>query len=217
MLDSKIPNKTITIFDWNMGCALQKNHQLNALFPKYEYVVLIDNDLIVNKYYIKTLKILFEQFKDDSKAGIIQTSFRHDGRTFQSEQKAKELQSIVEYGFSHRWEYGFYRHAWEKIKPDWNKYINKVKECDFYELLYNFKIHKQLRKELIDKRNTAHADYTLELLCKKYGFKGIHTKTLRHKTIGRKGLYSFRQDRFDSGQYGNIDLYDVGNVERYRF
>ncbi len=216
MLDTKLPNKTITIFDWNMGCALQKNHQLNTLFPKYDYVVLIDNDLVVNKYYIKTLKVLFDQFKDDKRAGVIQTSFRHSGKTFQSEAEAEKLEDVVSYGYSHRWEYGFYRHTWDCIKQLWGEYIDEIKECDFHDLLYNTGTYKKIRASLNNKRGTTHADYTLELLCRQFDFKGIHTLSLRHKTIGREGIYSFRQGRFDGGRYGNIDLYDIGKVGRYK-
>ena len=215
MLDSKLPNKTIVVFDWNIGCALQKDHQLNTLFPKYDYVVLLDNDIIVNKYYIKTIKTLFDQFRDDDEAGIIQTSFRHDGKTFQTEEDAKRLENFVEYGYSHRWEFGIYRHTWSCIRHLWNEYIDKVRECDFHELLYNKSLYKNIREDLLNKRGTEHADYTIELLAKKFNFKGVHTLSLRHKTIGRDGLYSFKKDRFECGRYGSIDLYNVGNVERY--
>ena len=40
--------------------------------------------------------------------------------------------------------------------------------------------------------------------------------TLRHKTIGKKGGYTFRTTRFEGGHYGKINLYQIGSVERYR-
>ena len=40
---------------------------------------------------------------------------------------------MVSYGFSHRWELGFWKESWKGIKLLWDVYINKVKECDFKE------------------------------------------------------------------------------------
>jgi len=39
---------------------------LTELFARYEYVMLLDDDLVMNKFYIKSIKVLFEQFKDDT-------------------------------------------------------------------------------------------------------------------------------------------------------
>ena len=217
MTNSKLPNKTICIQSQNLGCGLQKQHQLTTLFPKYDYVVLADNDLVFNKYYIKTLKVLFKQFENDSKAGILQTSFRHMGEeALQGEKKAKKLKDIVTYGFSHRWELGFWRKSWKKIKPFMKDYFELIKECDFKELLYNPNVYQEIRKRLHEIYGTEHADFSLEKCAIKAGYRGIHTMALRHKTIGRDGIYSFRASRFNGGQYGKIQLYNIGNIDRYR-
>ena len=177
---------------------------------------MIDNDLIVNKYYIKTLRVLFEQFKDDDKAGILQTSYRHTGHCYQSKKEAKRLENVVAYGFSHRWELGFWRKSWERIKPFMKDYFELTKKCDFKELLYNPNIYQDIRRKLHEIYGTEHADFSLEKCAIKAGYKGIHTLTLRHKTIGREGMYSFRASRFDDGNYGKIQLYNIGNVEKYK-
>lgn len=219
--ESKLPNKTIFQSRDNLGAALRNQHQLNILFPKYEYVVMADNDLIFNKYYIKTLKTLFRQF-EGSDAGSIQTSFKHNGRNFQSLENAENLQDKVAYGFSHRWEIGLWRESWNKIRPFIAPYFEIAAKCDFKKLLYDASVYENIREQLRDvygahhgKGGTTTEDYAFEKSILRAGYKGLHTLTLRHKTIGERGMYSFRSSRFKDGKYGRIKLYNVGDVDKY--
>lgn len=213
--ESDLPNKTIFQSKWNMGCALQKHHQLTTLFPRYKYVVLVDNDLVFNRYYIKTLKVLFKQYRKDRKAGILQTSFRNTGSNFQDGSIAKAFEDRVEYGFSHRWELGFWRESWKQIAPLMKPCFELTAKCDFRELLYNKERYQSTRDQLMEIYGTDHADHSLEVCAKRKGYRGLHTLTLRHKTVGRRGIYSFRKDRFDRENYDRIKLWQVGNVNKY--
>jgi len=219
--DSKLPNKTIFISRHNLGPITRNRLQLEYVFPLYKYGVFLDNDLIFNKYYIKTLKVLFEQFKD-SKAGSIQTSFRFGENNFQSLEDAVKLQNKVTYGFSHRWEIGFWRETWDKIKPFIMPYFKMTTECDFNKFLYDGSVYEKVRRELRGiygvspgSGSASTEDYALEKAIERAGYKGIHTLTLRHKTIGEKGMFSFRSDRFKTFNYDKIELHDIGNIDKY--
>jgi len=212
---SCLPNKRIYTSTWNMGCGLQKQHQLTTLFPKYEYVVLVDNDLVFNVHYIGTLKTLFHDYRNDEKAGILQTSFRHTGGNYQDHREAKRLENKVAYGFSHRWELGFWRSSWKKIEPLMEPYFSLIQRCDFIELLHNPDAYKETRKALNKEYGTVHADYAIEKCAIKAGYKGLHTLSLRHKTIGKEGLYSFSGERWEVQGFEDINLYRVGDVEKY--
>jgi len=213
-----LPNKTIFVKDHNTGTAIHKELQLDKLFPKYEYAVMADNDLVFNKHYIKTLKVLFKQFKDDKNAGMLQTSFRHDGHNFQSREWAEELKDTVTYGFSHRWEQGFWRDSAEKIKPLMRPFFDLIRNVDFREMFIGKPAYKDVRKKIEAMYGGMFAgDSVIEKCAEQAGYKGLHTSTLRHKTIGKRGGYSFRAGRFDGSKFGKIDLYDIGgDVERYR-
>jgi len=214
--DIKLPNKTLFVKKHNTGTAMHKELQLNYLFPKYEYAIMADNDLIFNKYYIKTLKVLFKQFKNNPKAGMIQTSFKHNGYNFQGKEEAKKLEDKVCYGFSHRWEQGFWRESAEKIKPLTKPYFDLIRKCDFRELFINNNVYQNVRNRIKKMYNNAIAgDHILEICTQRAGYLGVHTKTLRHKTIGKEGGYSFRNKRFENGYYGKINLYNIGNSNKY--
>ena len=219
--NSKLPNKTIFVSQHNLGPIIRNKLQLEYIFPLYEYGVLIDNDLIFNKYYIKTLKILFEQFKN-SDAGSIQTSFRHHGNNIQSLEDAIKLQNKVTFGHSHRWEIGLWRESWDKIKPIIAPYFKLTERVDFREFLYNSSVYKDIRNKCRDIYGCQHGsgdttteDFILEKSVEKAGYKGLHTLTLRHKTIGEKGMFSFRSTRFKDGEYGKIKLHNIGNIDKY--
>jgi len=213
-----LPNKTIFVKDHNTGTAIHKELQLDKLFPKYEYVIMADNDLIFNRHYIKTIKILFEQFKNDKRAGMLQTSFKHEGYNFQGETEAEELKDEVTYGFSHRWEQGFWRESAEKIKPLMKPFFNLIRGVDFREMFIGKPKYKEVKLRIEKVYGGMFAgDSVIEKCAEMAGYRGIHTKTLRHKTIGKRGGYSFRAMRFDGGGYGKIELYDIGgDVERYK-
>ena len=200
---------------------MRNEFQLKTLFPKYEYVVLLDNDLVFNKYYIKTLKTLFKQFKKDKNAGIIQTSFRHDNN-YQSEKEAKRLEDKVSYGFSHFWEMGFWRESWEKIMPHLQDYFDLTRECDFSELLYNPEVYQDVRLKLYKKYGAYSnglfptEDYAIIKSAEMAGYKGLHTLSLRHKSIGEEGMFSFKGDRWKQQGFSGIELFNVGDVDKYQ-
>ena len=45
-LNSKLPNKTVTIMSNNIGGANVKTEILNHAFPRYKYLMMLDNDLV---------------------------------------------------------------------------------------------------------------------------------------------------------------------------
>ncbi len=188
---SGLPNRTIVFKHENNQTAIQKYEMLSTLFPHYEYVMMLDNDLVVNKYYIKTIKTLFKQFKGDKKAGILHTSYIK-GKFGGDNRMQKKLEDKVQYGFTQRWEQGFWRETWEAIKPSFEKYMDIVKDCDYKELLNSGERHlDDKRKELAEFVNMPNTDGVLEFFAYQKGYLGIHTETLRHKGCGFDGIYSF--------------------------
>lgn len=219
--DSKLPNKIFFISQHNLGPIIRNRLQLEYVFPLYEYGIFIDNDLIFNKHYIKTMKVLFKQFKD-SDAGSIQTSFRFRGNNIQPLEDAIKHQNKVAYGFSHRWEIGLWRESWNKIKPIIAPYFGMTARVDFKEFLYNHSVYKDIREKSRGIYGCQHGtgdtpteDFVLEKSIEKAGYKGLHTLTLRHKTIGERGMFSFRATRFRDGGYAKIPLHDIGDIDKY--
>ena len=178
---------------------------------------MCDDDLLFSKNYIANIKTLFEQFKDDSKAGMIQTSFRHVGENLQSLEEAEKRGDSVSYGFSHRWEQGFWRESAKKIKPLIRPYFDLIRKIDFNKLWRDRGSYPKLRTSISKLYGIAFAgDHVLEVCTQKAGYIGIHTNVLLHKTIGKKGGYSFKGGRLDSGSYDKIELHQLGEVESYK-
>ena len=213
----KLPNKEILVKPFNTGTSIHKELQLDLFFPRYEYAIMCDDDLVFSKNYIANIKTLFEQFKDDPKAGMIQTSFRHVGENLQSLKEAEKIGNSVSYGFSHRWEQGFWRESAKKIKPFIRPYFDLIRKIDFNKLWRDRRSYPKLRTAISKLYGLAFAgDHVLEVCAQKAGYTGIHTNVLLHKTIGKKGGYSFKGGRFDSGSYDKIELHQLGDVKSYR-
>lgn len=216
-----LPNLMIVMKKQNVQTAVQKYEMLSTLFPRYDYVMMLDDDLIVDEFYITTVNTLFEQFKDDPKAGILGTFFVPPGQKFVQDltsNKAKILADKVQYGFGRRWEQGFWRESWEKIKPYYEIYMKYAGKCDYKQLLDdNPTIHYE-REKILEYFPVCNADAALEFAAYRVGYLGLHTEVLRHKGIGIKGMYTYRTEEFwkDRG-LDKVELFDVGYVNRFSF
>jgi len=116
---------------------------------------------------------------------------------------------------------GFWRDKWEKIKPNIEPYFELVKECDFKQLLYSSDKYDNVRKALYKVYGkygnglTTSEDYALSKAVTMAEYKGLHTLTLRHKTIGKEGNYSFNGSRWNSEHFDQVKLFQLGNVNKY--
>lgn len=215
LIKSHLPNRTIYEYVEDVGNALEELEILRGLFPLYEYVVLIDDDLVFNKYYIRTLRVLFEQFADDPQAGMIQTSYKHEEKTpTQTYEEAKKMEDKVAYGFSHRWEQGFWKKSWEKIRPCYESYCKMMEGKDFIQI-YKFNQDPKFSEEVRTKFGGLAEDEVLEKCAERVGYRGIHTLSLRHKTIGKQGAYSFSDGRWGAQGFDRVVLHELGDVKKY--
>lgn len=213
LIRSKLCNKSIKMNGYNVGSAIQKIEMLTSLFTRYDYVMMLDNDLVVNPFYIKTIKTLFKQFKDDPEAGILHTSYRHHPNTpVESQEVAKKMEDKVAYGFSHRWEQGFWKKSWKKILPHFKPYMEVAQTCDFKQLLSPSPPPEveEVRKRLVWLYGKPNCDFVLEECAKKAGYKGLHTLALRHRTIGERGIYTHNPKKWTGEGYDKIVIHDIG-------
>ena len=118
-------------------------------------------------------------------------------------------------GFSHRGELNFWSKKWFKIESHAYPFYSLIEKCDYHEFLYNLNIYKDIRDKVQKMYGTLHDDFVLEKSVEKAGYKGIHTKALRFKIIGKKGHYSFSKDLWERLHFEKVQLHDVGNVNKY--
>ena len=216
--ESKLPNKTIVVKDHNVGTAIQKTEMLDNLFPKYRFVMMLDNDLVFNKYYIKTILTLFRQFESRPEVGMLQTSYFYDEKTQpETPAFARKHADLVDYGFGQRWEQGFWRKKWGRIYQEYKPYVKLACQDDYKEmLLYNKPPFRARKRTILKQYGTVSTDFILEKCVTRAGYKGIHTMALRHRTVGRDGIYSDAK-KFDRMKMGGAKVHAVGNADTYRF
>ncbi len=212
--DADLPNKHIHQDEFNKGCLPQYFEQLEILTPLYDYIASIPNDIQPNKYYIKTLNTLFEQFKNDKKLGMLQTSFWCSNDNLQSKEEAFALEDKVSYGFGYQTEQCFWSDKWPLIRPHMKKYMDIIQGHDYYDVLHNSPISRVARNKLINLYDKHPADHALQRSVEMAGLTGLYTRALRFKIIGEKGFYSFHSTLFDE-QFKDVQLYEVGNVDKY--
>lgn len=214
--DAKLPNKMIQIMPNNMGTAWQKYDILSSLFPRYDYVMMLDNDLAVDTTYIPTIQKMFEQFKGDPKAGILHTSPTRKITECQNQATASKLHDKAQYGFGLRWEHGFWRNTWEKISDYYTRYMGMVCAVDYKQLIDGEL--PGVREAVLELFPEPNADLALEFAAFREGYLGIHTETFRHKSIGRDGMYSFTDEAaFEAHGHHLIRNWDLMVPEQFTF
>lgn len=212
--ESNLPNKITKIKDHNVGTAIQKTEMLTELLPQYRFVMMLDNDLVFSRYYIKTIKTLFRQFEDHPGIGMLQTSYFYRGDAdIETLEKAKEFEDKVAFGFGHRWEQGFWRSKWGAIWEEYRYYAQHAQNYDYKWVINKYCIPSEM-KPVLDHYGGLSGDYVLERCVEMAGLEGIYTLALRHKTIGKDGLYA-DADKFDREGFGRILIHDIGNIDRY--
>lgn len=197
----RLPNTIIVMKKQNVQTAMQKYEMLSTLFPRYDYVMLLDNDLVPDTFYVDTILKMFKQFKDDPKAGILSTSpWNTDmgqGANSQTPEEAQTLRNKVQRGFGPRWEQGFWRKTWQKIKPYIDRYyMPHVQGCDYKQLLDNHPSCYKNRAALLEFFPCPNADLVLEFVTLREGYRGLRTKVWHYKPIGAEGMYSFSSLEF---------------------
>jgi len=214
-LKSSLPSKHVLQQKHNVGSGLQARVELEKLVPEYPYVMLVCNDLIFNRYYTKTVKTLFRQFSDRGEFGMMQTSYYCENAQSQTLAQAKAAEAFVGIGFGYRSELGFWASRWGLIGKQCAEYFRMIEDLDYREMLYNpAPRYKNIRGRLNSKYGAMHVDHVLEVSVGRAGLKGLHTKALRHRIIGAKGMYSFRANLFKQA-FSAVELHEVGDVDRY--
>lgn len=212
--NSTLPNKRIILREANIGIAMNQYTAANQLFYEdgYEQMILLEDDLVTGTYWLKTMKTLFEQFKDDQRIGTIRSA---NGMLCRPEEAIENLDRVV-WGCGHWWGAGWWKDRWDKAKPHFDQYYELVKDID-YRKRPGEKIYKFFADNDHSAKGTSQ-DEGKQYAFSKAGYNHIRTVVNRVKGIGRIGVH-FNPKAFASKGFDGVELHNYEedkDITRFR-
>lgn len=195
------PNSTAFASDINLGVAFNQKRGREFIFDRAESAIFIEDDIVLNDYYIKQLNILMDKFESDpdiamvSCFGEIHRHRKAFGYCNHLVENKNNINSIQEQDLNknqfmqmeHLWAYGFFKRAYQKIYKDMEGYYNLLPEQ--YDKRPNDLIHQYCRNLGVNKVVSSQ-DSVLSGLLVKNGFIKVSTFTMNAKYIGKEGVHS---------------------------
>jgi len=127
--NSKLPNKIEHIEEKNIGNA---NNQFNAadlMSEKYEYFMVIEDDVILSPDYLRLIRVMIPQYLGETRVFSL-------GLSFERFCKPDEINKYIDKVFFknvHWWAECWKSKNWLKVRPTFLKYMAFVKDVDYHD------------------------------------------------------------------------------------
>lgn len=227
---SSLPSKRLVMLPHNegMGCAVYVGYSV-PFDQGFDFVMVLANDMMAGKYYVKTLQTLADQFREDEKAGTVQTYPAESQRW----SERIPFENKVSYGFRARpgigVDQGAWRWCWDRCKDDIIRWRDITARYDYQDLLDSSggrsgpDLYRAAMEEIrVAGGRVPWGEVWMENAAAKIGCAGIHTLSPRMMHMG--GNYSSydtpeeeiaqRLVSLDTAMF-NVGMTDLGNVDKY--
>jgi hypothetical protein len=196
-------NQTIFASSENLGVAFNQKRARDFIFDRSDSAIFVEDDIVLNDYYIDLLENLMDFFKADPDIGMV-SCFGESHRNpelltyfpyLRQHDDFLQFQEINKNYFihmDHLWAYGFFKSAYERIK-----YVLGA----YYQLLpkdYDKRPHNQIFQYgaslgLDPEKFVTSQDSILSGIMILHNICKISTLTMNAKYIGEIGVHSTTQ------------------------
>lgn len=180
----------------NVGIAVNQFEALELMFKTYDYVMILEDDVILSNHYLKLIRVLIGQCFSMPQVFSLSLNFL---RQCEKSKISDNLNKIYLTNRVHWWAEVFSKHNWTLARPYFLEYYELVKDAN-----YLLRDHKAIRELFASKgfeeRNTsqdAGKDYAVFRL----GMSRINTVVNRGMYIGIEGTH-FDQKKADPYKFG---------------
>lgn len=192
--DSSLLNKTKHIHKLNVGNAINQFEAIEFMSDHYDYFLVIEDDVILSKFYFRLIRLLIEQYLDRSDVFSVALNFKRMCR------KTEVLDNLDKVGYDlhdvgsislHWWAECFSSKKWKMVRPHFLKY---------YKLVENIDYQKRPRPEIqalfasggLNIAQTSQ-DAGKDFAVKQAGLKRVNSVVNRGFYIGERGMHFNRR------------------------
>lgn len=189
-LNSKSPKKTLCVSDNVLGVAFNSFRAFERLSELHKQFVIVEDDAVLGKDYLKLIRVLLKQFKRDKDVFSVSCGFTRDLSLEYNLDRAYIIKTPLHY----YWADAYYARSWERVRPYYIKYLDLIKGVP-----YKDRPEDKIRR-LFGERYSR----TTQDACRDWGFisegmKRVSTVVNRGYYIGKEGLH------FNSNVYGKLN------------
>lgn len=184
-----LPNKKMIIREKNVGFCLSAPRARKFIFRKkgYKHALFLENDLILSKYYLRLIKLLLRQFKNNQGVGTVQCIGSSQGRRMSKSEKLDHLKDLTT-GDPHFLAWATWREKWKRMREYFLKYYDLIKnrDCRFPN---RWKIKKFFDSHGFRWESAGGQDKAMAFARFKAGMFALNTVVNRIKYIGKKSSF----------------------------
>jgi hypothetical protein len=195
--------KTLIRNTHNLGIGITQFEAKVLLFEDkhYDQVMFFEDDLVLDRNYIRLLEVLLKQFQNYPRVGAVMC---HGGvPRFYSNTEVEININKIRSGIDHLWGWATWRDRWVQIKDSFLEYYFFIRNCD-YRQRPNERIVEFYREQGFKQRTTSQ-DAGIYYALAKNGYFSINTCIHRGKYIGEIGEHMFPQ-KYSQLKYASICL-----------
>lgn len=202
------PRGTVMAAQENLGIALNFARAENFVFSEKEFesAIFLEDDLILGKYYLKTLDKLLDYAMHTPRIGYVAAYGNH--RAALAEQIANKSKLTL---MGQNWGFGLTRRQWLAQKPFVDQYLNIVKDSDYYSRDHD-KIIDLFHSWGLGVPGTSQ-DIAKSHACILTNSAKINTFTSFGKYIGASGFHfnkeMFSRMGFDKSEFVEEDIFEL--------
>lgn len=218
-----LPNGECIESKKNLGVAFNQLRARETVFQDHEEAIFLEDDAVLEPYYISQLDRLMDFFRDDPRVGMVNGfgEGHRDKELYESypyikkdEGSKEKTTSYLEQemnknrfkGMDHLWAYGFYRRAYEKVKETMMGYYALIPDHEYrarpHDKIMQFWRNKGSSNGIVSSQDSGTA--TALIL---NDFIKVSTYTNNFTYIGVWGEHS-RPDNFDNAGWNDCITYD---------
>lgn len=128
---TKLPNKNFIQYPFNVGIGITQFEAKEYIFNtlNYERCIFFEDDLIVSRYYLQTLRLLLNQFEREKNVGAVMC-YGDFFRKFSKEDEERNFSTIFT-GNLHLWGWATWKEKWNQIRPKFIQYYEFIENIDY--------------------------------------------------------------------------------------
>jgi len=124
---SSLANKHFHIQKWNVGIGINQFVAMETLTRRYEYMAILEDDIILSPHWLKLVRALLGQVKDREDIFSSSLGFRKLCPKEEADQHLDKLR----FGTAHWWGEVLVAERWARARPHFMEYYRLIKNVEY--------------------------------------------------------------------------------------
>lgn len=208
---SVLPVKSVHGHSGNIGIARNGAKVLGTLTGGYEWVIALEDDVVLSPHYLRLARVLFAQMRQREDVAAFSLGFK---KLCARHRVAENLDKVI-WNFGHWWGDGLWSRKWREWRPYYDEYVALVSECDYRDRPHGAIVDLFKRRGWPSPGTTQ--DAARDMAIAAAGMQRVRAVVNRGISVGRRGQH-FTPRQFSALGFDDQEPYvfeSDGDLERF--